>query len=41
MAKARVLPVRIDGALYTPFSRMRGKLRLRWFPKITITSCRR
>jgi acyl-[acyl-carrier-protein]-phospholipid O-acyltransferase/long-chain-fatty-acid--[acyl-carrier-protein] ligase len=37
MAKARVLPVRIDGALYTPFSRMRGKLRLRWFPKITIT----
>jgi acyl-[acyl-carrier-protein]-phospholipid O-acyltransferase/long-chain-fatty-acid--[acyl-carrier-protein] ligase len=37
MAKARVLPVRIDGALYTPFSHMRGKLRLRWFPKITIT----
>jgi acyl-[acyl-carrier-protein]-phospholipid O-acyltransferase/long-chain-fatty-acid--[acyl-carrier-protein] ligase len=37
MAKARVLPVRIDGAIYTPFSRMRGKLRLRWFPKITIT----
>jgi acyl-[acyl-carrier-protein]-phospholipid O-acyltransferase/long-chain-fatty-acid--[acyl-carrier-protein] ligase len=37
MAKARVLPVRIDGAVYTPFSRMRGKLRLRWFPKITIT----
>lgn len=37
MAKARVLPVRIDGALYTPFSRMRGKLRLRMFPKITLT----
>ncbi|WP_395686661.1 acyl-[ACP]--phospholipid O-acyltransferase [Aestuariivirga sp.] len=37
MAKARVLPVRIDGAIYTPFSHMRGKLRLRWFPKITIT----
>jgi acyl-[acyl-carrier-protein]-phospholipid O-acyltransferase/long-chain-fatty-acid--[acyl-carrier-protein] ligase len=37
MAKAKVLPVRIDGALYTPFSRMRGKLRLRWFPKITLT----
>ncbi len=37
MAHARVLPVRIDGALYTPFSRMRGKLRLRWFPKITLT----
>jgi len=37
MARARVLPARIDGAQYTPFSRMRGKLRLRWFPKITIT----
>ncbi len=37
MAKARVLPVRIDGALFTPFSRMRGKLRLRWVPKITLT----
>ncbi len=37
MAKAKVLPVRIDGALYTPFSRMRGKLRLKLFPKITLT----
>lgn len=37
MANARVLPVRIEGALFTPFSRMRGKLRLHWFPKITIT----
>jgi acyl-[acyl-carrier-protein]-phospholipid O-acyltransferase / long-chain-fatty-acid--[acyl-carrier-protein] ligase len=37
MAKAKVLPLRIDGALYSPFSRMRGKLRLRWFPKITMT----
>ncbi len=37
MAKAKVLPVRIDGAQYTPFSRMRGKLRLKWFPKITLT----
>ena len=37
MAGARVLPVRIDGALFSPFSRMRGKLRLRWFPKITLT----
>lgn len=37
MAHARVLPVRIDGAIYTPFSRMRGKLRLRWFPKITVS----
>ena len=37
MGKARVLPVRIDGAQYTPFSRMRGKLRLKWFPRITLT----
>ena len=33
---AVVLPIRIDGAQYTPFSRMRGRIRLRWFPKITI-----
>ena len=37
LAEAKVLPLRIDGALYSPFSRMRGKLRLRWFPKITLT----
>ena len=37
MAGAKVLPVRIDGAVYSPFSRMRGKLRLRLFPKITLT----
>jgi len=36
-AGAPLVPVRIDGAQYTPFSRLRGKLRLRWFPKITIT----
>ena len=34
---ADVLPVRIDGAQYTPFSRLRGVIRLHWFPKITIT----
>ena len=37
MADAKVLPVRIDGAQFSKFSRMHGKLRLRWFPKITIT----
>ena len=37
MADAPILPVRIDGAQYSPFSRMRGKVRLRWFPKITLT----
>ena len=37
MADAKVLPVRIDGAQYSKFSRLRGKLRQRWFPKITIT----
>jgi acyl-[acyl-carrier-protein]-phospholipid O-acyltransferase/long-chain-fatty-acid--[acyl-carrier-protein] ligase len=34
---APVVPVRIDGAQFTPFSRLRGKQRLRWFPPITIT----
>ncbi|MFO1242458.1 MAG: AMP-binding protein [Rickettsiales bacterium] len=33
---AMILPIRIDGAQYTPFSRLRGKVRLRWFPKITL-----
>jgi acyl-[acyl-carrier-protein]-phospholipid O-acyltransferase/long-chain-fatty-acid--[acyl-carrier-protein] ligase len=37
MADAKLLPVRIDGAQYSFFSRMRGKLRLRYFPKITLT----
>lgn len=36
-SQAQVLPIRIDGAQFTPFSRMRGRLRLRWFPPITLT----
>ena len=36
-ADATIVPVRIDGPQYTSFSRLRGKLRLRWFPKIRIT----
>jgi acyl-[acyl-carrier-protein]-phospholipid O-acyltransferase/long-chain-fatty-acid--[acyl-carrier-protein] ligase len=36
-AGAEVLPVRIDGTQYTPFSRLRDKVRRRWFPKVTIT----
>lgn len=34
---ACLLPVRIDGAEYSTFSRMGGKLRLRRFPKIRLT----
>ncbi len=33
---AVILPVRIDGAQYTPFSRLQGVVRLRWFPKISL-----
>jgi acyl-[acyl-carrier-protein]-phospholipid O-acyltransferase/long-chain-fatty-acid--[acyl-carrier-protein] ligase len=35
-AGAKVLPVRIDGAQYTLFSHLRGKVRLRWFPKVRV-----
>jgi acyl-[acyl-carrier-protein]-phospholipid O-acyltransferase/long-chain-fatty-acid--[acyl-carrier-protein] ligase len=36
-ADAMIVPVRIDGPQFTSFSRLRGKLRLRWFPKFRIT----
>ncbi len=37
LAKVPILPVKIEGAQFSPFSRLKGKLRLRLFPKITIT----
>ncbi|TNE25394.1 MAG: acyl-[ACP]--phospholipid O-acyltransferase [Alphaproteobacteria bacterium] len=35
-SEAMLLPVRIDGAQYSPLSRLKGKVRLRWFPEVTI-----
>jgi acyl-[acyl-carrier-protein]-phospholipid O-acyltransferase / long-chain-fatty-acid--[acyl-carrier-protein] ligase len=37
MAGGKILPVRISGAQYSPFSRLKGKLPIKWFPKITLT----
>ncbi len=34
---ATLVTARFDGPEYSKFSRMRSKLRLRWFPKITLT----
>jgi acyl-[acyl-carrier-protein]-phospholipid O-acyltransferase/long-chain-fatty-acid--[acyl-carrier-protein] ligase len=34
---AMILPVRIDGAQYSPTSKLKGKVRIRLFPKITLT----
>ncbi|MCC6917405.1 acyl-[ACP]--phospholipid O-acyltransferase [Nitrosomonas sp.] len=36
-AGAKLLPVSLSGAQYTPFSRLKGKVRIRWFPEITVT----
>ncbi len=34
---ATVVPIHIDGAVYSPFSRMSGDFPRRWFPKIRLT----
>lgn len=34
---AMILPVRLDGVQHTPFARLKGKVPLKNFPKITIT----
>ncbi len=34
---ATILPIRLDGVQHTPFSRLKGKVPLRTFPKITMT----
>ena len=40
IAGAQLLPVRIDGAQYTSFSRLHGVKKLRWFTKVTVTICK-
>lgn len=37
LADANLIPIRIDGAIYTPFSRVSGKHPIKWRPRITIT----
>lgn len=34
---AMILPIHISGTQYTPFSKLSGIVRLRWFPKIMLT----
>jgi acyl-[acyl-carrier-protein]-phospholipid O-acyltransferase/long-chain-fatty-acid--[acyl-carrier-protein] ligase len=36
-AHARVVPISIDGLRFSRFGRMRGRLRLRWFPPVRLT----
>lgn len=35
--QAVILPIRIDGAQYTPLSRLEDQVRIRWFPRIRMT----
>jgi len=37
LAGAPILPIKIEGAQFSPFSLLKGKLKIRLFPKITIT----
>ena len=34
---ATILPIRLDGAQFSPFSRLRGRVKIHLFPKITLT----
>lgn len=34
---AMILPIRIEGGQYSPLSKLKGKVRIRLFPKITLT----
>lgn len=36
-ADAPIIPVRLNGPQFTPFSRLKGKVKQRWFPKVTMT----
>lgn len=36
-ADAPIIPLRLDGPQRTPFSYMKGKVRQKWFPRITLT----
>jgi len=36
-ARAKVLPISIDGLQFTRLGRMKGKLPMRWFPRLSVT----
>lgn len=36
-ADATILPILIEGAQYSLFSRLKGRVHIKWFPKITLT----